>query len=161
MQPIPSKSLFVREVMRTKLAALPADAGIEEIRHIAVREPAHRGQHLYPVVDTEQRVTGVITRKHLRSLMQSPQPQFSLNQVLREPVVAHPDEPLRLVVLRMADSGFTRMPVVENETGKLVGMISLDDLLLARVRNLNEERHRERPLQLRFPFRSKHPAEIV
>jgi chloride channel protein, CIC family len=42
--------------------------------------------------------------------------------------------------------------VVENGNGKLAGMISLHDLLLARVRNLNEERHRERVLQLRLPF---------
>ena len=31
-------------------------------------------------------------------------------------------------------------------------MVSLHDLLLARVRNLNEERHRERVLQVRLPF---------
>jgi hypothetical protein len=29
-------------------------------------------------------------------------------------------------------------------------MVSLHDLLMARVRNLNEERHRERILKLRF-----------
>jgi CBS domain containing-hemolysin-like protein len=51
------------------------------------------------------------------------------------------------------------MPVVENESGKLVGMISLRDLLLARVRNLNEERSRERLLQLRLPFRSRRKPE--
>jgi hypothetical protein len=31
-------------------------------------------------------------------------------------------------------------------------MISVHDLLMARVRNLNEERHRERVLRLRLPF---------
>ena len=61
-------------------------------------------------------------------------------------------EPLRIVVSRMAETGFTRLPVIECDGGKLVGMISLHDLLLARVRNLNEERHRERVLRLRFPF---------
>ncbi len=71
---------------------------------------------------------------------------------MRDPVVAHPDEPLRMVVYRMAETGLTRMPVVDSESGKLVGMVSLDDLLQARVRNLNEERHRERVLELRFPF---------
>ena len=35
-----------------------------------------------------------------------------------------------------------------------LGMVSLHDLLLARVRNLNEERVRERVLELRLPFRS-------
>ena len=40
--------------------------------------------------------------------------------------------------------------------GKLVGMISLTDLLRARTRNLEEERHRERVLRLRlFPLQLK------
>jgi CBS domain-containing protein len=75
--------------------------------------------------------------------------------MLRDPVVAHPDEPLRVVVFRMAETGFTRLPVVDSDTGQLAGMISLHDLLMARVRNLSEERHRERVLQLRLPFGSR------
>jgi CBS domain-containing protein len=67
-------------------------------------------------------------------------------------VVAHSDEPLRAVVLRMAETGLTRFPVVDRDNGQLAGMISLDDLLLARVRYLHEERHREQVLRLRFPF---------
>ena len=140
----PLEILFVREVMRTKLVVFPEDATVEQLRHTVLREPAQRGQHLYPVVDGERRVSGVITRKQLRALTQSSAPETSLGHIVREPVVARPDEPLRVVVFRMAETGFTRMPVVENDNGKLVGMISLDDLLLARVRNLNEERHRER-----------------
>jgi CIC family chloride channel protein len=155
----PLEILFVREVMRTKVVAFPANATVEELRHIVLREPAQRGQHLFPVVDGNRRVSGVITRKHLRALTQSEAPQASLGNIVRDPVVAHPDEPLRVVVYRMAETGLTRMPVVDSESGKLVGMISLDDLLLARVRNLNEERHRERLLELRFPFRSGRETE--
>ena len=66
--------------------------------------------------------------------------------------MAHSDEPLRAVVLRMAETGLTRVPVVDPNNGQLAGMISLDDLLLARVRYLREERHREQVLRLRFPF---------
>ncbi len=149
----PLEILFVREVMRTKLVALPAEATLAELRQTLVREPAQRGQHLYPVVDDARHVRGVVTRKQLRELMESSAGGV-LADVLREPVVAHPDEPLRVVVLRMAETGLTRMPVVESESGELVGMVSLHDLLLARVRNLNEERHRERVLELRLPFRS-------
>jgi CBS domain-containing protein len=148
----PLEILFVREVMRTRLVVLPADATIEELRHTVLREPAQRGQHLFPVVDAGRRIRGVITRKQLRAVTQSDAPEESLGDIVREPVVAYPDEPLRVVVFRMAETGLTRMPVVEYESRTLVGMISLDDLLLARVRNLNEERHRERLLQLRFPF---------
>ncbi len=50
----------------------------------------------------------------------------------------------------MAETGFTRMPVVDRASGKFLGLISLDDLLKARARHLEEERRRERTLKLRF-----------
>jgi CBS domain-containing protein len=59
-------------------------------------------------------------------------------------IVANEDESLRVVVYRMAEKGFTRMPVVDRATGRFVGLVSLDDLLKARARHL------ERPLKLRF-----------
>jgi chloride channel protein, CIC family len=159
----PLEILFVREVMRTKLVALPAGATIEDLRDTVIREPAQRGQHLYPVVDTERRIKGVITRKQLREILKSAVPDASLGDMVREPVVAYPDEPLRVVVFRMAETGLTRFPVVDSDTGQLAGMISLRDLLMARVRNLNEERHREQVLNLRLPFSTvnsvgKHPS---
>ena len=129
----PLEILFVREVMRTKIVAIPASASGDELRHIAGR------QRLYPVIDEERRLTGVITPK-----------QLAAGELPRSPVVAHSDESLRQVVLRMAETGFTRMPVVDRH-GKLAGMISLRDLLTARVRSVHEERHRERVLRLRFP----------
>jgi len=148
----PLEILFVREVMRTKLVALPSGATLSDLRNTLVRQPTQRGQHLFPVVDQEGRVKAVVTRRELRKLTESDRPAASLGDVLREPIVAYPDEPLRAVVFRMAESGFTRLPVVDSDSGQLAGMISLHDLLLARVRNLNEERHRERVLRLRLPF---------
>ncbi|HLI84544.1 MAG TPA: chloride channel protein [Bryobacteraceae bacterium] len=150
----PLEILFAREVMRTNVAALPADAAIEDLRQTFFRESTGRGQHLFPVIDGERRVTGVVTRKELRELMESQDSRRSLGKALRKPVVAYSDEPLRAVVMRMAETGFTRMPVIE-AGGQLAGMISLRDLLMARVRSFNEERHRERVLRLRLPFRQR------
>src|SRR5215468_10837896 len=62
----PLEILFVREVMRTNLVALPAEATLEDLRHLLVRQPIGRGQHLFPVVDSERHVKGVVTRKELR-----------------------------------------------------------------------------------------------
>ena len=78
--------------------------------------------------------------------------------IRRDPKVAYPDEPLRVVVYRMAETGLTRFPVVERDgTHKLVGMVSLDDLLKARANTLDAERRRERvlPLRLMFPLGRK------
>jgi CBS domain-containing protein len=120
----PLEILFVREVMRTKLVALPAGATLADLRDTLIRQPAQRGQHLYPVVDDDRRLKGVITRKQLRELTSAPASSFSLGDVLRDPVVAHPNEPLRVVVSRMAETGFTRLPVIDGAGGELVGMVS-------------------------------------
>jgi len=60
--------------------------------------------------------------------------------------------------MRMAETGLTRLPVVEEDSGRLAGMVSLHDLLGARVRNLQEERDRERVLEMRLPFVGKTPV---
>ena len=74
----------------------------------------------------------------------------------KEPVVAYADEPLRMVVNRMAESGYTRFPVVDRDSGgKLVGMVALHDLLHARTRALADEGLRERVLRIHFPFGSR------
>jgi H+/Cl- antiporter ClcA len=150
----PLEILFVREVMRTKLAALPAEATVGDLRELVLRQPRGRGQHLYPVVDDKKRLKGVVTRRQLHALMESERAGVSLGSVVREPVTACPDEPLRVVVMRMAETGLTRMPVVD-DAGGLAGMVSLQDLLGARVRNLQEERDRERVLEMRLPFAGK------
>jgi H+/Cl- antiporter ClcA/CBS domain-containing protein len=148
----PLEVLFVREVMRQNVVALKDNLTPAEMA-VSLR-PAHerRGQLLYPVVDQEQRLVGVITYKHLEQLLRGSEPATLGEVALRDPVVAYADEPLRLVVYRMAESGLTRMPVVEREgSRKLAGMVSLSDLLRARTRTLDEERRRERVLRLRFP----------
>jgi CBS domain-containing protein len=60
----------------------------------------------------------------------------------------------------MAETGRTRFPVIDDENSrKVVGIISLEDLLHARVRNLEEERRRERVLRIHLPFAGPHEME--
>jgi CBS domain-containing protein len=153
----PLEILFVREAMRTAIVALPANATVEDLRNTLIRKPAQRGQHLYPLVDEQRRIQGIVTRRELRAITESAAPLSMLKDTLRKPIVAHADEPLTSVVFRMAETGLTRMPVVDDDE-KLAGMISVHDLLMARVRNLNEERKRERVLRLRFPFQKVTPS---
>jgi CBS domain-containing protein len=60
------------------------------------------------------------------------------------PVVAYPDEPLRIIVYRMAETGRTELPVVSREDRTPIGVVALSDLLTARTRILDSERRRER-----------------
>lgn len=145
----PLEILFVHEVMRTNIVALPLKLSPGDVPHS--KHAARRGQRLYPVVTPDRELAGVVTRRDLRQLASDGRSTELTDIMRRDPVVAHADEPLRVVVYRMAETGVTRMPVIGSE-GKLAGIISLEDLLRARVRDLEEERQRERVLRIHLPF---------
>jgi CBS domain-containing protein len=142
--------------MRSNIVAFPASAPLATLVQSLRVDPAKGPQHLYPILDGDMRVVGVVTRVDLQKYVDGApgDGKAQLASVVRsEPTVAYPDEPLRLIVHRMADSGLTRFPVVERGSSrKLLGMIALDDLLKARVLNLEAERRRETVLRVRFPF---------
>ena len=152
----PLEILFAREVMRTNIAALPATAPFDTLVSSLRVDPEKGPQRLYPIVDDQTRLLGVVTRVDLqRHVKERPADGASqLDAIVRkEPSVVYPDDPLRIVVHRMAESGLTRFPVVERgPERRLLGMIALDDLLKARALNLDAERRRERVLRVRFPF---------
>jgi CBS domain-containing protein len=154
----PLEILFVREVMRTNVVALPATITQTELAQ-SLKVDHKIVQMLYPVVDEQNYMAGVVTRRALQELIQEPWPanKRSLAEVVNaHPVVAYADEPLRVVVYRMAETGLTRFPVVApDDPRRLVGMVSLYDLLQARTRTIEHERHRERVLRLRLPFSTR------
>ncbi len=147
--------LFVREVMRSNVVILPAEAKLGEILN-SLRVEHPQKQRLLPVVDIAGKLSGVLTRADIRARIEQ-EGEAVLNRPLGDlvrtsTVETHPDEILRVVVYRMAEKSVTRMPVVERLTGKFVGLISLDDLLKARARHLEEERRREKTLNLKVFF---------
>ena len=148
----PLEILFVREVMGAVIVVLPAGASREELA--SSLDGKHHRQRLFPIVDPQGDMLGVVTRGDLdtwASRRDGDDGTRTLADIARAPVTAFPDESLRVVVHRMAETGLTRMPVVErDDPRKMVGRIALEDLLKARVRHLEEERRRERPLPLRL-----------
>ena len=154
----PLEIFFVREVMRTNIVALPATATFGEAHELVRPDRKPHGQHVFPIVDEDKRLLSVISRSDLLKLLEKGhslrEPLLSIASAY--PTVAFADESLRAVVYRMAESGFTRLPVVDRADKKrLIGMVSLVDLLSARGRNLDEERTRKRVLHLRLPL--QHP----
>jgi CBS domain-containing protein len=158
----PLEIQFVREVMHTDIVALPASVTCAEAAAAFDGDGGRRrSQLLYPVVDESKSLVGAITQRKLSEALANSGPSERPIAELAEthPVVGYADEPLRVVVYRMAETGRTRLPVVESAANpRLVGMISLNDLLRARRRALEEERHRERVLRIHLPFRRRHAA---
>lgn len=142
-------------MVRTNVVALPASAQRSDVQpFISDSSRPRRAQRLYPVVDAAQHLVGLVTRSQIEGWLHESAADGSVSDIARSTiVVAYPDEPLRAVVHRMADTGLTRFPVVARDAERtLVGMISLADLLEARRQNLDAERRRERVLSLRLAF---------
>jgi CBS domain-containing protein len=162
----PLEILFVREVMRTDVVVLADTLPIADLAQSldgTHERQSRTTQRLYPVLNNANSLVGVATRKDLQTLVKEQtngRANRPLTEFVHSPAVAYPDEPLRVVVYRMAETGFTRLPVVErNNPQKLLGMVSLNDLLKARARNMTEERHRERVLHVRRIFRPRTKTE--
>jgi H+/Cl- antiporter ClcA len=114
-------------------------------RSILTEKVARRGFHL-----SREYAIDPLEILFVREVMQT-EAAANPGEKVRDSVIAYPDEPLRIVVMRMAEIGLTRLPVVDKDTGQLAGIVSLNDLLGARVRSLREERDRERVLKMRLP----------
>ena len=159
----PMEVTFTREVMRTDIIALSENLSIAELSSLIPTDLGQRVQHIYPVVDDNDRLKGVVTRRDLRASIQRERTR-STNKTLAsitryDAVVACEDDPLRIIVERMAATGYTRMPVVERENPEhLVGSVSLNNLLNARVFYLDAETRREQVLKLP-QIRAKKPNE--
>ena len=147
----PLEILFVREVMRTNLVALPAS--LTRATLLAALDGEHKIRPLFFVVDEAQKLVGVVTRSQLETwaIGSEDDHRTTLGEVAQKAVVADADEPLRAAVSRMAQTGRTWLPVVSHDdTRAIVGEITLEDSLKARVRHLEEEQRRERVLPLKI-----------
>lgn len=153
----PLDILFVREVMRTDVVVLPASLTRAEL--LASLDGEQHVRPLFYVVDDARKLVGVVTRSSLGAWMLGHPPESSrsldaqlpatLGEVARPAVVADRDEPLSATLTRMAQTGRTWLPVVAHAGSReIVGEITLEDTLKARVRHLEEEGRRERILPL-------------
>ena len=158
----PLEILFVSEVMDRSVLTfeddLPVERAYEAIAGIDPMTAAQRRQGLYPVVSSQGRLMGVVTRSRIETAIHAGDARTQVAALaIRTPVVTHPDEILRSVALTMAGSEVDRLPVVDrHDSSRVVGMVSLSMLLAGRRRALDHAENAERILLLR-PWRA--PAE--
>ena len=144
--------------MRTDIARLSPNATLNQIREALVVDEKLGVQRLFPVEDVDGRMVGVVPRWDLEQFLAGRKGPTLASLVIENPITAFNDERLLSVVQRMANSGFTKLPVVTREDrSKVLGIVSLTDLLKARLAAQDVEERRERVLQLSVPllFRGK------
>lgn len=151
----PLEIVFVREAMHAKVVVVSEELTPGEVN---LKHGDSKAPKLYPVVDPAGALTGVVTRADMEAWHQAPAKPFS-TVVRRDPVVAYPDEPLKFLLARMAKAGVDRVPVVSRgDPSRLVGLISLTDVMEARRRILDDEGRRSRTLPLGYLFAFSKPV---
>ncbi|MGH9104768.1 MAG: chloride channel protein [Acidimicrobiales bacterium] len=146
----PLEATFVREVMETDLYTVEPALTLAELYRSLPEGSLERRQRLYPVVGPDGELVGVLPWSAV--LTGHSQEGMLVGEVMITSfAVAHPDEVLREAAERMAALGLGAVPVVDrSDTGRLNGLVTQFDLLAARQKLLEEERHAERVLTLRL-----------
>ena len=146
----PLEATFVREVMDTDVYTVEPTRQLTDIYQALSEGSRERRQRLYPVLSTDGRLVGVLPWSTVLAARDHPARQ--VHEAMIPPIaMAHPEEILRSVADRMAACDLGVIPVVaSNDTSHLVGLITQFDLLQARQKLLEEERHAERVMTLRW-----------
>jgi H+/Cl- antiporter ClcA/predicted transcriptional regulator len=136
------------DIMMSKVDTMPATIRLSEaLAQMTERPDAHR---FYPVVENDGRLVGMISRADALRWQNQPElGEQSLYDMISDssiPVVHAEDTVGRVAdVMIQADTG--RVPVVEAQTGRLVGLITRKDLL--RLRSAGNRAELERGAYLR------------
>jgi CIC family chloride channel protein len=154
----PLETVMVRDAMHTSVFALSADATRQDAAdwlakmHQRGSEAWSHWQRLFPLVDAEGRLSGVLTRSQMITAAEAGELHRPLlDSGSATPAVVGPRETLRSAAERMAESKLTSFPVVD-ANGALMGILNIDDLLTARGKASLRESDRKRVLRLRWPF---------
>ena len=144
----PLEATFVREVMDTDVFTVEPTRRVSDLYQALGEGSPERRQRLYPVLDPNGDLVGALPWSAVLASRSGGQ---QVHEVMISPTaIAYPDEILRSVADRMASLGVGVIPVIDRaDTKHLRGLITQFDLLTARQKLLEEERHAERVLTLR------------
>ncbi len=147
----PLEAFFVEQVMTTDpLVLRPDDPLADTARSVLSAKETH-AQRLYPVASEDGQLQGIVTLGILLTARSSGADGTIGEVMLPGPVTAHDDDTLRHVSYLMAEHQITMVPVLDRDAPhSLLGIVSLGQLLHARLHDLTEESVRERQLLTRF-----------
>jgi H+/Cl- antiporter ClcA len=159
----PLETFFAREVMTRDPVTLDVRAWLDDVlrRKDQTARTARNNPPLYPVLDADGALTGIVTRRQLLAAPSAGGASArTVGHIARAPrTVVYADQTLREVAAAFAIASVTRAPVVErNDPTRLLGVIDLAQLLHARRLDHAEEHHRQRHLRLRAPRAATTPA---
>ena len=142
----PLEFLQASQLMTGDPATLPGKMPLIDAIRFFATDAQHRS---YPVVDDRGRLLALVSRTDALRWQVGENAEGTLGEALSDAATqyAFPDTPTAEVADMMVDSGVGRVPVVDPESRRVVGIISRQDLLKVRVRHKNAEEVRTRGIE--------------
>ncbi len=128
----PFELLRVSDVMVREVDTLPAAMPVDE----AVSNFSGEGRRSYPLIDEDGRVAGMVARADLLrwSAEDSHEDQTLFDRVSdRSLTVGYADEPVSHLADRMVLADIGRVPILDRDSQRLVGLVARKDLLRIRA----------------------------
>jgi len=154
----PLGTLFVQDIMTSKVESISGALNAGEARDHFF-DLATQRYRAYPVVDTEGRLLGLLTRTDIQRFCKE-DPARSLAAWLKDvgPAAITPDETGQEAAARMALENLDRLPVVSADgQRRLLGMLTRFDVVKALLAHYESDAVAERLLDL--PLRGRHRAK--
>jgi H+/Cl- antiporter ClcA len=139
----PLELLQASQLMTADPATLPGTMHLTEAVCFFETEAEHRS---YPVIDDRGRLPGLVSRTDALRWQVGDADDGTLADTLSDAATefAFPETPTAEVADMMVESGVGRVPVVDHDSRRVVGIISRQDLLKVRVRHKDAEHVRTR-----------------
>jgi CBS domain-containing protein len=127
-----------RELMTRDPATLPGDMEVADAVRFFADDATHRS---YPVVDGQGRLLGLVSRTDALEWKVNRKAEGRLDEALSDASTrfAFPETPCGEVADIMVESGIGRVPIVDHQDRRVVGIISRQDLLKVRSRQKSVE----------------------
>ncbi|HEY1706717.1 MAG TPA: chloride channel protein [Rhizomicrobium sp.] len=141
----------VEQIMAKPVHTLAASMPVEQAINFFMTTEGKRRHDTYPVVDDEGKLLSMVARTDVMHWMYDDFPDdATLDSKLTgdAPFFAYSDDLAGQLADRMAISEVSRVPIVDRETKKVVGLVALRDLLRVRALAIRQERERRRLLRL-------------
>jgi len=119
-----ARNISVSEAMLTHVARLPYDATLKDATEALLRTR----QQEFPVVDSADRVLGILTRSDMIAAFKERGPETPIVDVMHPDVpLVRPDDPFDEAFRVMQESNCPALPVVDR-LGRFVGLITMENV---------------------------------